>query len=602
MKRYAVVLLTSMLALAAVPAHTENDCDLECSLLAMLAEERLPGAVYSIVEDEATRIGAVGIANQQRGDRLRPDAKVHIGSVTKAMIALGVLRLVTLERVELDAPLAKLLPQIKLDNPWESRSPVTLRHLLDHTSGLEDLRLWQIFTTRAEPNVPLAVAFDRAPEVLRIRFEPGTQFAYSNMGYTLAGMVIEAVTSERYESWLDRELLRPLGMNDSTFGFVTQAGSGADPRLAWGHYDDLTPVPALPIWLRPAAQFTTTAADMARIARFLMSDGQSDRTTFIDAHLLRQMGLAKTTLAAKAGLEVGYALGLSARDRHGAVGLCHTGNVIGFRAVLCIYPEHRKAFFMSHNGDNESARYGRFDALMTRTLGVATPLAPAVEPAAAPVPWAGRYISVPPRFEMFSYFELLFNSVTLGAGTDTVELRRLGSKVLQLTPVGPNLYRATDRVVASHALLSSGGAADTITDGTHTLRKVSGIRYALNWISFMLGVGGLLTLLVVIASDRVRRKGPLLQPASLALLLFLVPLPLFALQPFTALGDVTLASVALYVATLLLPLLLVMHSVWVYRNRQRVRSRLLHLVAAAFVLQWCVSLYFWDLLPFALWA
>lgn len=63
-----------------------------------------------------------------------------------------------------------------------------------------------------------------------------------------------------------------------------------------------------------------------------------------------------------------------------------------------------------------------------------------------------------------------------------MELRRVVSKVVQLTPVGPNLYRAADRVVASHALLSSGGA-DTITDVTHTLRKRSGIRYAVNQIS-----------------------------------------------------------------------------------------------------------------------
>jgi CubicO group peptidase (beta-lactamase class C family) len=598
----AIVLLASVLAFGAMSARAENGCDLECSLTAMLVEEGLPGAVYSIVEGDITRVGAVGVANHQRGDRLRPDAKVHIGSVTKTMIALGVLRLATLDRVDLDAPLDKLLPHVQFDNPWRSRSAVTLRHLLDHTAGLEDLRLWQMFTTRAEPTAPLVDAFNRAPEVLRIRSEPGTQFSYSNMGYTLAGMVIEAVTGERYESWLDRELLRPLGMHDSTFEFVTQTGPRADGRLAWGHYDDLTPVPALPVWLRPAAQFTTTANDMARAARFLMGDGRLDGALFVDDGLLRQMGWARTTTAAKAGLKVGYALGLAARDRHGAVGLCHLGNIVGFRAALCMYPEHGKAFFVSHNGDNEDARYGRFDALMTQTLGVATPVVPTIEQTAPPLAWQGRYILAPARFEAFRYFDLLVDSVTLDVRAEGMELHRLGGDKLPLTAVGPNLYRAADRVVASHVLLSHVDNSDAFSDGTHTLRKVSGVRYALNWISLALGIIGLLALLLTIPIYRVRRKDPVLQPASLALLLLLMPLSLFALQPFTAIGDVTPASVSVYVATLALPLLLVIHSIWLYRNRQRVRAWLLHVVGIVFVLQWCASLYAWGLLPFALWT
>ena len=201
------------------------------------------------------------------------------------------------------------------------------------------------------------------------------------MGYTLAGMVIEAVTREPYETWLDRELLRPLQMSDSTFGFVSQVGARADPRLAWGHFDDLSLAEAQPVWLRPVAQFTTTAADMAEVARFLMGDGRIGGTPFID-ELCCGRWRARTDAAA-AGLEVGYALGLTNRDRHGAVGFCHSGNIVGFRAMLCMYPEAQKAYFMSINSDSETAQYARFDELMTRALGVVHPVAP-VYPEQAP--------------------------------------------------------------------------------------------------------------------------------------------------------------------------------------------------------------------------
>ena len=172
-------------------------CDLDCSLVRELREQSLAGAVYSLVDGEQVRLGAVGFANHATRQPLSADSRVHVGSVTKTFLALGVLRLVSQGRVELDAPVAQLLPEVLFDNPWRDR-PVTLRHLLDHTAGLEDLRLWHLFTRRASPDSPLRDAFDAAG-LLRVRTEPGTRFSYSNIGYTLAGAVIERVTGERYE-------------------------------------------------------------------------------------------------------------------------------------------------------------------------------------------------------------------------------------------------------------------------------------------------------------------------------------------------------------------------------------------------------------------
>ena len=594
-------ILPVVFSLCAVTARAADGCDLDCSLNGMLQQERLTGVVYSLVQGEETRSGAAGVANFHTGERLRADSKVHIGSVTKTLVALGLLRLATQGRVDLDASIASLLPHLPLENPWHSRSPVTLRHLLDHTSGLDDLRFWQIFTAHAPARAPLKDAFARPPGLLRVRAEPGMHFSYSNMGYTLAAMVIEARTGQSYESWLDREMLSPLGMSDSTFEFVSQRGPDADARLAWGHYDDFSLAGAQPVWVRPATQFTTTAPDMARLARFLMGDGRIDGAVFIDETWLRQMGQASTTRAAREGLEVGYALGLATRDRHGAVGLCHLGNTVGFRAALCVYPRQGKAWFISHNTDSESAQYLRFDELLTRELGVVTATAPRViTPDAARLAWQGRYVAAPARFESFRYLDLLFDSVSTRVGTSGIELHRLGVAPVQLTPAGPALYRGPERSVASHVLFASGGE-HFIGDGSRTLRKISGGLFALNWVSFVLGLVGLLVLLILIPWRALRRGETWRQPASAALLLLLVTAPLFAFQAFTELGDLTAASASLYFASLALPLLMAIHIAWAVRNRRQLRSSLVHVTAAAFVLQWCASLWAWDLLPLALW-
>jgi CubicO group peptidase (beta-lactamase class C family) len=590
--------LFGVLTLAHLP-EAQAGCDLDCSLAAMLGEERLTGVVYSIVDGNETHVGAVGVANAVQDTDLRADAKVHVGSVAKTVLALGVLRLATQRRIDLDAPLGTLLPQIQLDNPWTSSSPVTIRHLLDHTAGLDDVRLWHVFSARIDPDAPLGGAFTRDRSVLRVRSQPGRRFSYSNLGYTLAGMVVEAVTGERYEKWLERELLTPLGLHDTTFAFTTQRGPAADARLAWGHHDDLSPAVAIPSWIRPAGQLTTTAVDMARLARFLMSDGRADGAVLVDEKFLRSMGRPITTDAARAGLAVGYALGLATRDRHGAVGLCHFGSTVGFRAALCLYPEQRKAFFIAHNTDSETARYDRFDELFTRALAgraAGIPTGSEVVPAA----WMGRYVPAPARFEAFRYFEMLFDSIELDVLDGHVELRQFGGEPQVLWPVGAQLVRGADRVVASHVLLSDDHNR-YLSTGSRTLRQISGASYGLQWASLALGLAGLLAFIVMIPLRGLRQGEQLVQPASIALLLLIAPIPFFALQPFETIGDKTLASIAAYAATLLLPLLLIWHFVWTYHRRRRLGSWPLHLAATVCVLQWCVVLYAWDLLPLALW-
>ncbi|HEY0595384.1 serine hydrolase domain-containing protein, partial [Sphingopyxis sp.] len=283
MSRLSLVCL-SLLLMFAVPATARGMAPIPAAeLQKLLASQHLAGATWSLVDGDDVQTGAAGVRDMARGTAMRAGDRVHIGSITKTLVALGLLRLASEGRVDLDAPVSTVIPELRFRNPWDKTDPVRIRHLLDHSSGLEDARLWQMFSTRVSPADPLLAAFTRDPSVLDIRTRPGERTSYSNMGYALAGLVIERVTGVRYERWLDAHLLGPLGMTDSSFGFVSQLGPGRDARLAWGHHDDLTPAAAMPIALRPAGQFTTTARDMATFARFLMSDGRVGGAPFVRA-------------------------------------------------------------------------------------------------------------------------------------------------------------------------------------------------------------------------------------------------------------------------------------------------------------------------------
>lgn len=557
------------LALPALAAPLQQD------LQQTLAELGGAGLAVATVDAGETRLTAVGRAHAPSGREMRTDTLVQVGSVAKPVIALALLRLATLGRVDLDAPLQQLLPELPVVNPWAAEAPLRLRHLLDMSAGLEDARLWQIFSRRLDADQPLAQAWQRQPEVLRLRTPPGRQASYSNLGFTLAAQVIEAVTGERYEGWVTRELLLPLGLRDSHLGLMQPAD---DPRMAWGHFEGFGTVGNLPSAVRPAAQLTTTAADMARLARFLMSDGRLDGQVFVDPALLRAMGEPRGTPAVDAGLRSGYALGLIRYDRHGAVLRCHGGSAAGHRAMLCLDVERQKAFFWSMNSDLEGVDHGRIDARLLAELGLARPLPESTRPAFA----AGLHEPAPGRFEAFALLDRL--------GASAAPLDRLREMLGT-----PGLWRLPDRVEASHVQLPG---TDLITDGNRSWRPLSPAQVWLPRISL-----GLMALALAagllgapVQAWRSRRWAPLAQPAWLATLALPLSGGLMALQGWQVLGDPTPGSVLLAAATALLPL------AWGWAAlRALLQRRWAAALPGLLVLQGSLLLASWGLLPVLVW-
>jgi hypothetical protein len=468
--------------------------------------------------------------------------------------------------------------------------------------------MWQVFSLRADPDAPLRAGLIRDGGVVKVRHRPGARFSYSNTGYLILGMLIESVTGLRYETWLEAELLAPLGMGQSTFGFVTQTGPRADSSLAMGHFDPGTTSASVPSFVRPAVQFTTTAADMARFARFLLGDGRVGGPTLVDSALLRAMATPTTTEAAKAGLAAGYALGLLRRDRHGLVGRCHLGNQGNFRAAMCLFPEHERAFVVAHNVDSENADFDRIDAMLARALGVSAPperqeYALGVDPAQ----WDGLYLPRPARFAQFAYVDALMGVSRLEWDGRSLWIRPLQGRARELTPAGGPLLRLGDRREASHVLMYSADGRPLVSDGLRTLERVAPAAVYAHWASAGAGIIGLLYLLIAGGARSVRsirrgalRSEPLRWPALCAVLILSVPL-LYLTQPFLALGDPTPANWATAAVTAALPVSLLAAAAQLTRRGLRTPRAWLDMASVLAALQWTAVLAYWGMLPLALW-
>jgi CubicO group peptidase (beta-lactamase class C family) len=570
-----------------------------------LKTEQLSGMVWSTFSDGAVETGSSGFSNVAQARAMNASQKVQVGSVTKTVLALGVLRMVTRGDLSLDTDVEKLLPQLAVDNEWREDHPIRVRHLLEHTAGLDNIRMWQFMNSNPTPDSPLADAFPaNNKKLLKVRTKPGAQYSYSNMGYTVLGMVIEAAMGERYESFLDQNLLRPLGMADSTFAYLSQTGPNADGAMAMGYFENSVARAAMPLYLRSAGQFTTTAPDMGRFMEFLLGGGKLDGETFIEARLMARLGSPSGTDAEKAGLTVGHGLALAIRDRHNVFGMCHPGTTLGFRAYLCLFPEQKKGFFYAINMDSETADYEQFNALFIRFLSLAeSPIEKVSVPVMDLSDLPGVYLPSPNNMAQFEWLDLLFSFKLLLREGDRLSMNSLQTKQRVLLPMNNKLLRAVDRTRPSHAILRDAENTILISDGLNTFKKSSIVVPLFYWVSLILGLSGLLYLLAVGLFRLVTGKFGKLTVIALPLanlLAFSIPTFLFIRQPFSKFGDATMASVSLAVLTGLLPLTLVISVLWGLARRKGTGA-LRDVLASGMLLQLCAVLFFWDLVPLVFW-
>ncbi len=595
------VILILLLFLSSISVAQDNET-LDGKLKKAVTNENLTGAVWSTISDDIITTGAIGLKNADTKEILENDDRVLIGSVTKTLIATAILRLASQGKLDIDSPVHKILPKILFDNPWRENNPVTIRDLLNHTSGIEDARFWQVFSTESTSTTPLEYIFSKNPSVLKVRTIPGTRFSYSNMGYSFLGLIIEKITQEPYENYLDKNLLVPLGMNSSTFQFTTQKGENVDQHLAMGHFDNGTTQENIPMFLRPAGQFTTTAKDMALLAKFLMSDGVINEKSFIDKELLNQMGNPISTESYKNGLTSGYQFGLSYRDRYGVVGKFHRGNTIGYRATFYLFPEQKKGFFISYNTDSETANYENFNSIFINYLGINKPQKLKVK---NNLPsnikdFYGYYKMNPVRFEMFAYLDLLFNSIKVEQENNKLILQSIQNETYSLLPVGSNLFRKEDRVKPSHVLYKN-DTTPMISDGLVTYEKVSLFYLGLMWLSLILGLVGIIIILFrgfyLLFQKQLFNHNQTITLPFLSIIGLLIPFPFLLNQSFLNLGDFTFANILLAIATGFSPLAMIFGIRKIWKNK----TLTIDTIGTLFILQWTLVLIYWGISPFRLW-
>jgi CubicO group peptidase (beta-lactamase class C family) len=396
------------------------------------------GAVVVVTRADATVFAkGYGLADVEAKRPFTPERTlVRPGSISKLFTAISVMQLVDQGKLDLDCAVADYI-DFALPTP-PGGVPVTLRRLLTHTAGFED-HAKDLFSDRPQP---MQLSHWVAKSLPQRLFPSGDIPAYSNYGVALAGYVVQRVSGEAFEDYVERHILKPLGMDHSSFRQPLPAalaplmaksyrGPNQPPR---GAFETIQP--------SPAGALSATGEDMARFIRALLNGGELDGARILPRARLEAM---MTPRAGGEGPGAGW-IGLAFFGRRfgGLEAVGHGGATQAFFSDLELFRDEGFGVFVSRDGFSDMTRAPDVARAIAEHLHPASP-SPASSLIADPARFAGVYQSTRRSDSNFFRLTALLSQRLLTTNVDGgfrmrsawwafdagEELKRIGDNVLE---------------------------------------------------------------------------------------------------------------------------------------------------------------------------
>jgi CubicO group peptidase (beta-lactamase class C family) len=343
----------------ASPAPELTKADFETFLDALIPSQlrnrNIAGAVVSVVNDGQVLFQkGYGYADFEAKKPVLPDQTLfRPGSISKLFTATAVMQLVEQGKLDLDRDVNDYLD---FAIPKTYPEPVTLRQLLTHTAGFEET-LKNLFVADESDMKPLRTyLMTQMPASI---FPPGRVPSYSNYGFTLAGYIVERVSGERFERYIDNHILKPLRMTNSTFDQPLPPTLAA--QMSKGYLNAVKkPRDFEFVQAAPAGSLSTTAADMTRFMLAFLQDGSVDGVAILKPETVRQMETRQFELHPMVnGLGITFMEYLIDPVRI----IAHGGDTVYFHSDMILVPDAHLGYFLSYNSLGKNVGGGRGEVL-----------------------------------------------------------------------------------------------------------------------------------------------------------------------------------------------------------------------------------------------
>lgn len=330
--------------------HTLDE--LKTALEKVRIETKAPALGVALVNKNGTIWQAgLGEADFSTHKPVDENSIFRIGSSSKMFVALAALKLVEEGKLNLNDKLSDLVPEIYFENPWEATNPIRVVHLLEHTTGWDDIG-YPVYS-RQDPTIALEDAIAFHPSYRKSRWIPGTRYAYCNGGPAITAYIIQKITGKNFEDYVKTEFLTPLQM--SSTGFTEDAAFKA--RGVTLYSADAKPQPYWHIIMRPAGGMNASTKDMANLLSFFIGRGNYNQQQILLADSITRMETPTTTLGAQQGAGAGYGLHnyIDGDDTAHIAFRGHDGAVSGGHCKFRYIPELGLGYVLLINQDNLDA-------------------------------------------------------------------------------------------------------------------------------------------------------------------------------------------------------------------------------------------------------
>lgn len=294
-----------------------------------------PGFAYLVVSGKSTLAsGATGWANIEEQKQINSKTKFRIGSITKPFTAVAVLQLGERGKLTLDDPISRYF------EGFPNGSKITLRHLLAHTSGIVDVKREDLPFKLDEP-FPMEehLALIKAKE---LAFEPGEQWSYINTGYLLLGLVVEQVSGQSLQNYMEEHIFEPLNMQDTVLydNATTYENAAVGYDLLDGEY-----IPALDMH---SSNWGGAAAGLSTVEDLHKWNVGLNTGKLLNADSYRQ-ATTPVQFAGDYKPFVAYGFGLAMEEIAEVATIGHLGHQFGYHADVLWLPDEQISYVMLSN-------------------------------------------------------------------------------------------------------------------------------------------------------------------------------------------------------------------------------------------------------------
>lgn len=328
----------------------------------------IPGLSLIVVKNDSVIYSkGYGWADIPRKIRATPETVYHWFSVTKIITAIAIIQLYEQGKLNIEDSVSKYLPNFNIKYPSDTSKTITIRNLLNHSSGIPGAGMTVVkwIHHEGEPHWNQTEFLKKVlPDYSTLWFEPGEKTSYTNIAYMVLGAIIEEVTNQTYEDYVRQNILDPLGMKHTDFVYRKEIepfeAGGSHPIL--NKYTPIIPfmvgsyireIEGKYIWIKrvynnqtPPSGLIGSPNDAARFVRAYLNKGMLDGKRILSEQSISMM---TNEYYIQSGEKAYQGIGWQVYEEDDRKILQHIGGGIGFNFVMQVHPEKNLGFILFSN-------------------------------------------------------------------------------------------------------------------------------------------------------------------------------------------------------------------------------------------------------------